>query len=229
MKGKKIDQAINTVTAVLELARSEARAKGTFVWVAFAQIKSSDSESGNDEVWMSTWRVHPDGTRPVDSASSSKTYPRLLSSPKSVDGIVLSSMSGFATGATQALMDSLAKYIGDGNALGLPTFLQQYGTSTKNDFFEVTADVQQNPLSFSTDIRTATGSKKIVFPAAVCFTPRGECLFESWDSVTKPDTPSQIVLGITQSVGNFTPLYRPDSSVIIAVSGSTGRVKIVRL
>jgi hypothetical protein len=37
------------------------------------------------------------------------------------------------------------------------------------------------------------------------------------------------VLGFTQSIGNFTPLYRPDSSVIIAVSGSTGRVKIVRL
>lgn len=229
MKGKKIDQAINTVTATLEIARSEARAKGAFVWVAFAQVKSSDSESGNDEVWMSTWRVHPDGTRPVDASSSSKTYPRLLSSPKSVDGIVLSSMSGFASGATRPLIDSLAKYIGEGNALALPNFLQQYSSSTRNDFFEITGDVPQNPLSFSTDIRTATGSKKVVFPAAVCFTPRGECLFESWDAITKPDTPSQIVLGITQSVGNFTPLYRPDSSVIIAISGSTGRVKIVRL
>jgi Tfp pilus assembly protein FimT len=229
MKGKKIDQAITSVTATLELARSEARAKGAFVWVAFAQIKSTDSESGNDEVWMSTWRVHPDGTRPVDSAASTKTYPRLLSSPKSVDGIVLSSMSGFASGATRPLVDSLAKYIGDGNALGLPNFLQQYGGSTRNDFFEITADVPQSPLSFSTEIRTASGSKKMVFPAAVCFTPRGECLFESWDAITKPDTPSQIVLGFTQSIGNFTPLYRPDSSVIIAVSGSTGRVKIVRL
>lgn len=229
MKGKKIDQAINLVSSTLELARSEARAKGAFVWVAFAQLKSSESESGNDEVWMSTWRIHPDGTRPVDGAVSVKTFPRLLSSPKSVDGIVLSGMSGFASGSTQPLVDALAKYIGDGNATGLPNFLQQYSSSAKNDFFEVTADAPQAALSFTTDLRTGSGTKKITFASALCFTPRGECLFESWDAVTRPDTPSQIVVGITQSVGNATPLYRPDASAIIAVSGSTGRVKIVRL
>jgi prepilin-type N-terminal cleavage/methylation domain-containing protein len=56
LKGKKIEQALSTVTGLLEQARMEAATQNTYIWTGFLNVAAKDSGSGVDELWMMTFR-----------------------------------------------------------------------------------------------------------------------------------------------------------------------------
>jgi prepilin-type N-terminal cleavage/methylation domain-containing protein len=56
LKGKKIEQALSTVTGVLEQARMDAATQNTYLWTGFMNVAARDSKSGVDELWMMTFR-----------------------------------------------------------------------------------------------------------------------------------------------------------------------------
>jgi prepilin-type N-terminal cleavage/methylation domain-containing protein len=56
LKGKKIEQALSTVTGVLEQARMDAATQNTYIWTGFLNVAAKDSSSGVDELWLMTFR-----------------------------------------------------------------------------------------------------------------------------------------------------------------------------
>lgn len=56
LKGKKIEQALSTVTGVLEQARMDATTQNAYLWTGFLNVTGKDSSSGVDELWMMTFR-----------------------------------------------------------------------------------------------------------------------------------------------------------------------------
>jgi prepilin-type N-terminal cleavage/methylation domain-containing protein len=56
LKGKKIEQALSTVTGVLEQARMDAATQNAYLWTGFLNIAAKDSKSGVDELWLMTFR-----------------------------------------------------------------------------------------------------------------------------------------------------------------------------
>jgi prepilin-type N-terminal cleavage/methylation domain-containing protein len=56
LKGKKIEQALSTVTGVLEQARMEAATQNAYLWTGFLNVAAKDSKSGVDELWLMTFR-----------------------------------------------------------------------------------------------------------------------------------------------------------------------------
>jgi prepilin-type N-terminal cleavage/methylation domain-containing protein len=56
LKGKKIEQALSTVSGVLEQARTDAATQNAYLWTGFLNVAAKDSGSGTDELWMMTFR-----------------------------------------------------------------------------------------------------------------------------------------------------------------------------
>lgn len=56
LKGKKIEQALSTVTGILEQARMDAATQNAYLWTGFLNIAAKDSKSGVDELWLMTFR-----------------------------------------------------------------------------------------------------------------------------------------------------------------------------
>jgi prepilin-type N-terminal cleavage/methylation domain-containing protein len=56
LKGKKIEQALSTVTGVLEQARMDATTQNAYLWTGFLNVAGKDTSSGVDELWMMTFR-----------------------------------------------------------------------------------------------------------------------------------------------------------------------------
>jgi prepilin-type N-terminal cleavage/methylation domain-containing protein len=56
LKGKKIEQALSTVTGVLEQARTDAATQNAYLWTGFLNVAAKDSKSGVDELWLMTFR-----------------------------------------------------------------------------------------------------------------------------------------------------------------------------
>ena len=56
LKGKKIEQALSTVTGVLEQARMDAATQNAYLWTVFLNVAAKDSKSGVDELWLMTFR-----------------------------------------------------------------------------------------------------------------------------------------------------------------------------
>jgi prepilin-type N-terminal cleavage/methylation domain-containing protein len=66
LKGKKVEQAAAAVVDVLERTRMEAVAKNTYLWIGLANVKgdSSNSVSGQDELWILSFRSKMGEKRP---------------------------------------------------------------------------------------------------------------------------------------------------------------------
>jgi len=56
LKGKKIEQALSTVTGALEQARMDAATQNAYLWTGLMNVAARDSKSGVDELWLMTFR-----------------------------------------------------------------------------------------------------------------------------------------------------------------------------
>ncbi len=56
LRGKKVEQALSTVSDVLERTRMEAMTQNTYLWAGLANVPRSASTSGQDELWVITFK-----------------------------------------------------------------------------------------------------------------------------------------------------------------------------
>ena len=93
-KGNQMNQALSEVAGLLEMARQQATAQNTYVWVAFNSPQGTDnqvrvavlaSKSGSD---LATW-----GTDDSTSANSAQT--QLVVKPRTFNQVLLSGANGF--------------------------------------------------------------------------------------------------------------------------------------
>ena len=57
LKGKKVEQAVGALTGILESARMDAITQNTYYWTGVASVKkSAPTASGQDELWVMTFR-----------------------------------------------------------------------------------------------------------------------------------------------------------------------------
>ncbi len=57
LKGKKVEQAVGALTGILESARMDAITQNAYYWTGIASVKkSTPTASGQDELWVMTFR-----------------------------------------------------------------------------------------------------------------------------------------------------------------------------
>lgn len=56
LKGRKIEQALSAVSAVLEKARMDATVQNTYIWAGLLNVDSTKTTSGQDELWIMTFK-----------------------------------------------------------------------------------------------------------------------------------------------------------------------------
>ena len=71
LKGKKVEQAVGALTGILETARMDAITQNAYYWTGVASVKkSAPTASGQDELWVMTFRGTQGENRvPADPAS----------------------------------------------------------------------------------------------------------------------------------------------------------------
>jgi len=71
LKGKKVEQAIGALSGILESARMDAITQNSYYWTGVAAVpKSKPTTSGQDELWVMTFRATKGESRvPTDSKS----------------------------------------------------------------------------------------------------------------------------------------------------------------
>lgn len=75
LKGKKIEQAISSVSGAFESARMEAISQNIYVWVGLLNVPALKASSGQDELWVMNFKVTPDGNRLPNQSSGTKCVP----------------------------------------------------------------------------------------------------------------------------------------------------------
>ena len=86
LKGKKIEQGINTVTGMLDAARMEAMTQNCYVWVGFRNMIPQFSLSGQDELWIANFKVTTPGGRRLPTSSTGGTATP-VNDPVRVEGV----------------------------------------------------------------------------------------------------------------------------------------------
>jgi prepilin-type N-terminal cleavage/methylation domain-containing protein len=69
LRGKKVEQALSTVSDVLERTRVEAVTQNTYRWVGLANVTGSDSVSGQDELWILSFKGKSGESRITESGA----------------------------------------------------------------------------------------------------------------------------------------------------------------
>ncbi|NBV86761.1 MAG: prepilin-type N-terminal cleavage/methylation domain-containing protein [Verrucomicrobia bacterium] len=71
LRGKKVEQAVGALTGILESARMDAITQNAYYWTGVASVKkSTPTASGQDELWVMTFRGTQGENRvPADPAS----------------------------------------------------------------------------------------------------------------------------------------------------------------
>ena len=96
LKGKKVEQAISSVTGALESARMEALSKNIYVWVGILNVAPPLAPSGQDELWLMNFRVNPEGNRLPSQSSGGKCVP--ISALTRIEGVNLISKDALPAG-----------------------------------------------------------------------------------------------------------------------------------
>jgi prepilin-type N-terminal cleavage/methylation domain-containing protein len=105
LKGKKVEQAVGALTGVLESARMDAVTQNAYYWTGVASVKKSDStSSGQDELWVLTFRDTGGASR-IPSNPSSFIPASVL---RRIEGVGLVDQTTMPT-STQPQIPSTAK------------------------------------------------------------------------------------------------------------------------
>jgi type II secretory pathway pseudopilin PulG len=66
LRGKKVEQALATVSDVLERTRTEAVTQNTYLWAGLANVNGTASVSGQDELWILSFKGKQGESRITD-------------------------------------------------------------------------------------------------------------------------------------------------------------------
>jgi Tfp pilus assembly protein FimT len=200
LKGKKTDQALSAVSAILENARMEAMVQNTYIWVGFLNKKSSGTPappSGQDEVWMMSFRGTIGEKRPSDG----KIIP--ASSLRRLEGISILDLASLP----ELVFNKVIKQTNN---------WARYG-----DFIKAA----QSSVSISWEGTNETG--RLDFNQLILFTPRGEALLENGMKDKLPSPVPYVTLGLGKTIDGSVIKADKDMAAIL-VGGFSGRVSVVR-
>jgi Tfp pilus assembly protein FimT len=201
LKGKKTDQALSAVSAVLENARMEAMVQNTYIWVGFLNKKSSGTPappSGQDEVWMMSFRGKTGEKRP---SNDGQIIP--ASSLRRLEGISILDLASLP----ELVSNKVNKQSND--------------TAMFGDFIKA----PPSPISIRWAGTTETG--QLEFNQLILFTPRGEALLENGDKDKLPSPVPYVSLGLGKTIDGSVIKADKDMAAIL-VGGFSGRVSVVR-
>ena len=199
LKGKKTDQALSAVSAVLENARMEAMVQNTYIWVGFLNKKSSGTPappSGQDEVWMMSFRGKTGEKRPDGQMIPASSLRRL-------EGISILDLASLP----ELVSDKVSK--------------QSNATANFGDF------IKAPPSSVSIKWAGTTETGALEFNQLILFTPRGEALLENGMRDKLPSPVPYVSLGLGKTIDGSVIKADKDMAAIL-VGGFSGRVSIVR-
>jgi Tfp pilus assembly protein FimT len=198
LRGKKVEQALSTISDVLERARGEAITQNTYLWVGFLNVDLVSSGSGQDELWILPFRGKNGESRiPSDSSSILPSGPL-----RRVEGITLVTKDN------------------------LPQSLQALVPTDAVDFIAQSSAAKTLNWAGAGARGAGGAASSQTFNRLVLFTPRGEALIETGnDDLPVPNSYLWLGLSKTRS-GQVAPKEKDNAA--ISVSGITGRVNVVR-
>jgi prepilin-type N-terminal cleavage/methylation domain-containing protein len=168
LKGKRIEQAISTVSSALENARYEAIGKNSYIWVAIQNVAPGASRSGSDEIWLMNFKTSNDSNRLPTDNSDYKSVP--LSELTRVEGVSVISLQNLPEALTQKLPQ----------------------VPPPSDFGSQPERSAPIKITGGPDIGIASFTKLILF------TPRGEAFYDPGnDAMPNPDPTLAIGLAQT--------------------------------
>lgn len=200
LKGKKVEQALSSVAATLEQARLDATTQNTYIWAGFLNVLASESASGQDELWMMSFRG-ASGEKRVQPESSGKMLP--LTVVQKVEGVG---------------MVPLDK---------LPDLLKNRLPAPVVDMAEAKPSTQALVWkgAGSAGSLSKDGSKEFV--RLVLFTPRGEALWETGEGAALPLPQPYFAMALSRTQRGSVADGEKDMGVV-TLAGVTGRVSVER-
>lgn len=202
LKTKGVGRAQSDVTEMINLARTEAMAKGTYVWLGFF----NNTVNGNSQLLVVAARSI-DGT--PNLVVNNKPNYRIISKVQKLDDIILT---------TPAKMTSNVKSMLDS------AFIIPNGTSTVD---VSTIDVSTADLSFK--VTMSVNGTLVDFKSLITFTPQGEAIGTNTPATAISPAPftTQILMGMRKTAGGQ-PIATDTDSVGLVLYGGTGQVRVFR-
>jgi len=207
LSAQSVSTALDRVSAMIDLARAEAVAKNTYVWVGLQNAPSGNG--GNVQLKLAAVRSL-DGT-PNLMANGLVNYTS-IAAPLSFDGAILAS---YPTGISTALFSKIATHIDVDNT---GTFdMGSVPAAASSESFTV------GQKNFANNSSTGLDKGGIIL-----FTPQGQAML--WRAVPNAVAPyaSQIIIGVC-GIHGATPVQNDPRSGVLLLRGGSGQVSILRL
>jgi Tfp pilus assembly protein FimT len=203
LKGKKQDQAVAALEAILEGARMESVTQNTYVWVAFKNCAFSDNPptpSGEDEVWVMAFRGRS-GENKVTLAAGSQMMP--VGTFRRLTGVNFLTLDRLP----EALRNRLQE--------------QSNQTALKGDVMVL------QPSQFKVNWAGNIDTGPVTFDRVLRFTPRGEVMWEhGMEGVSHQGQP-YFTMGVARTMRG-SPLLNDGDVAAVLLGGFTGRVSVLR-
>lgn len=203
LRGRKVEQALTTISDALERTRIEAVTQNTYIWAAFANVRLADSGSGQDELWLLSFRGK-NGESRIDDPDTI-----LPSSPlRRIEGITLVNKENLPEGLSALSLEGSRDFIEEAAAT---KSLKWAGSGAKANSGDSSAQGAGSARNFN---------------RLILFTPRGEALIETGET-DMPLPQAYLWLGLSKTRnGEVAPKEKDNAA--ISISGLTGRVNVVR-
>jgi prepilin-type N-terminal cleavage/methylation domain-containing protein len=203
LKGKKQDQAVAALEAVLEGARMEAVTQNIHVWVAFKNVSLSDNipgSTGEDEIWVMAFRGR-NGEESLNTVLSVGLVP--VGNFRRLMGV---NLLGIAT---------------------LPDPLKMRLAELSNQTAQSGDVMEMIPMGIRVSWAGTTETGAVNFDRALHFTPRGEVMWEAGGEGVPLQTKPYFSFGLGRTLRGV-PMPVDKDMVAVLVGGLTGRVSVVR-
>jgi type II secretory pathway pseudopilin PulG len=198
-----IGTATSQISSALELAKSTAVSRNTYVWVGFATVTNT---SGNLETCVGIM-MSKDG-----SSTSSTTNLTAVSKLTAIENVALAGPTEIPTALKDKLpSDPTSPDFSD--ASSYPGSFTSVGTF---DFKK--ANVSGGKVTFPND-------------ATILISPQGEIIANATPptSITSPSFVPQVMIGLTQSRKNLSLAAAAKDGAVLVFYGGTGSIRVYRL
>jgi prepilin-type N-terminal cleavage/methylation domain-containing protein len=204
LRGRKVEQALTTISDVLERTRIEAVTQNTYLWAALANVPLVESGTGQDELWILSFRGKKGESR-IDASSTILPAGPL----RRIEGITLVTKDNLPEGLAALALPGSKDFI---NETVSSKTLKWAGSGASS--------------SSSGDSGAGGAASARNFDRLILFTPRGEALVETGDT-DLPLPQAYLWLGLSKTRnGQVAPKEKDNAA--LSISGLTGRVTVVR-
>jgi type II secretory pathway pseudopilin PulG len=202
---KSVTGAMNDVSEMIDMARTNAMAKSTYVWLGFYNA----TVNGQSQLWVAGLRSL-DGTPNINTPNNT----RLIGKVQKFDNIVVTTSAPVVptlpglTSAVKAMMDA--------------------GNVTKSN--GGASEIADSSLGLTTGVSVSVNGSNTTFTQFITFTPQGQSVVTNNPSTALPPTPftTQITIGLRRMAGTSKVTSDVDS-VGLVLYGGTGQIRLFRM